>query len=227
MGKEYTYSMPESFMKDQSVPARWRVLGIINGFAIAGKPCYASNEWFMKELDCSQQTVSTAFKELEELGEIHCVRTKRTRIAYRLKRETLTNLYLTYKSTCISDTNQLVPISDINSDNEIGEAKAPHILEVVEVSESETERKVRKGTKYPNARTVFSWFPKVEKSWDMNVTELMHAELLFERGESAVRKALAFVKSHEEDENFNYKVIKPSDLERKWEDLKLYAKRNS
>ena len=80
--------------------------------------------------------------------------------------------------------------------------------------------------KYPHSKEVFGWFPNPQKSWEYNTTELQHSELLFLRGEKAVKQALAFVRNHEDDENFNYKVIKPSDLERKWEDLKLYAKRN-
>lgn len=123
MKKEYSYSMPESFMKDQSVPARWRVLGIINGFSIAGKPCYASNDWFSKELECSIHTISNAFSELEKSKEIYCVRTKRTRVAYRVKPEMETNFHLRWKPTSISDSNQLNTISDSISDSKHSEAQ--------------------------------------------------------------------------------------------------------
>tara|TARA_Y100000310_G_scaffold336064_1_gene419638 strand:- start:391 stop:1050 length:660 start_codon:yes stop_codon:yes gene_type:complete len=75
--------MPESFMKDQTVPARWRLLGIINGFLINGNDFYASNEWIMDKLGCSEQTVSNAVKELEDLGEIICNRTRRSRLIKR------------------------------------------------------------------------------------------------------------------------------------------------
>lgn len=81
--------------------------------------------------------------------------------------------------------------------------------------------------KYPNALTVFSWFPNPQKSWESmkNVQEREYAEYLFSRGEEAVKQALRYLDAHSGEE-FLPKVTKPSDLERKWEDLKLYAKRN-
>jgi hypothetical protein len=72
--------------------------------------------------------------------------------------------------------------------------------------------------KYPHSKEVFSWFPHPEPSWKTNTTELVHAELLFERGEEAVRGALSYVAKHKDDDFF-YKITKPSDLERKWVDL--------
>lgn len=86
--------------------------------------------------------------------------------------------------------------------------------------------RTKKLTKYPNAKEVFSWFPCPEKSWALNTTELKHAELLFNRGEEEVKKRLRFVKNHE-GEDYLPNITKPSDLERKWNDLSTYAKRNS
>lgn len=85
----------------------------------------------------------------------------------------------------------------------------------------EEESRPRSKPKYPHAKEVFAWFPRSEKSWELNVTELKHAELLHERGEERVKKALAFVKNHKDDEYFP-KITKPSDLERKWNDLAAY-----
>lgn len=91
---------------------------------------------------------------------------------------------------------------------------------IVEELEEVTER-TKKPPKYPNAPTVFSWFRDPEPSWRMNTTELKHAELLFDRGEKAVRGILKFVAEHHEDDYFP-KVTKPSDLERKWNDIAEY-----
>ena len=86
---------------------------------------------------------------------------------------------------------------------------------------SDTEEPPKKQRKYPNALTVFSWFAEPEASWELNTTELKHAELLFLRGEAKVRSALAFVKKHA-GEDYLPKITKPSDLERKWNDLVEY-----
>ena len=83
-----------------------------------------------------------------------------------------------------------------------------------------------KPAKYPHSKEVFSWFPKPQKSWAIDTTQLKHAELLFERGEEKVRKALRFIEEHQDEEYFP-SITKPSDLERKWVDLAKYAKRNS
>lgn len=115
---EYTYSMPQNFMRDQSVPARWRLLGIINGFAINGLSFYATNEWIMNELSCSETTVSNAVKELEKLGEISIKRNGNSRvITRRLKNPDPSQLVPRPKSTGVSDPSQLVHNSDTNSDN--------------------------------------------------------------------------------------------------------------
>lgn len=79
--------------------------------------------------------------------------------------------------------------------------------------------------KYTNARIAFSWLPNPQKSWDKDLTQLSCGELLFERGEEKVRGIVKFVRSHQEDDGFNWVFTKPSDYERKWEDMKAYAKR--
>lgn len=92
------------------------------------------------------------------------------------------------------------------------------------LQEEETTR-VKKPPKYPNAKEVFSWFQNPQKSWALNTTELSHAELLFERGEVAVRGILQFLRENEGAE-FLPEVNKPSDLERKWTSIIKFADRN-
>jgi hypothetical protein len=54
-------------MQDQSVPARWRVLGYLNGFFINHRKCWASNETIAQAIGAHKDTVSQAVKELEDL----------------------------------------------------------------------------------------------------------------------------------------------------------------
>lgn len=134
MKEKYVYSMPESFMEDQSVPARWRILGIINGFLMNGQDFYGSNEWLMSRLGCSEQTVSNGMKELEALGAIVCERTRTSRVVKRL---TLTNLGHRPKATGVSDPNQLGTISISNAESDT--AARPKIEEVHIVAVSDLE----------------------------------------------------------------------------------------
>lgn len=89
----------------------------------------------------------------------------------------------------------------------------------------EEEPAPKKKPKYPNAKTVFAWFPSQEKSWALNTTELKHAELLHERTEEAVRGILAFCRENCELEFFPA-WKSPSLLERNWTKIQDFANRN-
>lgn len=104
----------------------------------------------------------------------------------------------------------------------LGVASAPQV-KVVE--ESEKEERTKTKPTYPNARTAFSWFPSPEANWGINTTELKHGELLYSRGEDAVRGIIKFCLKHEDMEFFS-KWRKPSALERNWNDIIDFAKRN-
>lgn len=101
-------------MRDKSVPAHWRLLGLLNGFFINDKPVYASNTWLAKELKCSVRTITASVLRLEKLGKIMCMRTKRTRII--TKRDS-SSLLGGWKPTAMSDSSSLLPTSDSNSDS--------------------------------------------------------------------------------------------------------------
>lgn len=106
-------------------------------------------------------------------------------------------------------------------------AIAPQEYSIIQGNtEENTERVQKTKPKYPHAKEVFDWFPVPEKSWKINLTELKHAELLWERGEQKVKRALVYIENHKQDEKFYYTITKPSDLERKWNDIAEYAKRN-
>lgn len=113
----------------------------------------------------------------------------------------------------------LIPIPILNSTSV---ADAPPVYTIQR--EEDAERVPKSKPKYPHAKDVFRWFPSPQRSWELNTTELKHAELLWERGEEKVKAALRYVAKHKDDDHF-YSVTKPSDLERKWEDIKQYAGR--
>lgn len=118
MKQPYTYSMPESFLKDKSVPARWRVLGVINGFILNGGCFYGSNEWLMEQLGCTEPTISAAFAELEKLNLVEIRRTARSRKVYR-KAHDPNQLGSETQTEPVHDPSQLVPNSVSNSEKNI------------------------------------------------------------------------------------------------------------
>jgi hypothetical protein len=113
MKKEnYIYVMPEEFMEDKSVPAYWRLLGVLNGFFINNGSFWGSNKWLANRLGYkSIKTISTAVSKLEEMGKIRCERTKTTRVIFR---NTPSNKLLS-PSNQLPPVEQLVTIPDSNS----------------------------------------------------------------------------------------------------------------
>lgn len=210
------YSMPESFLLDQHVPARWRLLGIINGFHINGKDFYASNEWIGTQLSCSQQTVSSAVRELEELREIECIRGKTSRIIRRtLTEEGTSQLVGGYKPTRVSDTNQLVPNAISNAKNIM-----PSESTIRVVSDSPREEKPK--SKYPHSKEVFGCWEQWPRNWSTNKTQLIAAENLYEEhGIEDIAQALRFYQKHQGYE-FCPSITSPYDLDSKWAKLKAF-----
>lgn len=109
--------------------------------------------------------------------------------------------------------------------SEDGQREEEELIKTEEYDIEETGTRFKKQPKYPNAKTVFAWFPFQEKSWTLNTTELKHAELLFLRGEKKVRGILDFL-ARNADMEFLPEVNKPSDLERKWTAIIKFAERN-
>lgn len=215
---DYRYTMPQGFMEDKSVPVKWRLYGIVNGFWLSGRSCYGGNPYFAKELGVSERQIRNAFAELEadKLLRRNIKGTTRIVVPYSLITLEAEVGVPPGGSGSSGEAEVGVPhISDSISDS-ITSAFEDERREVPDIEEEST--RVKKPPKYPNARTVFSWFPEPQLSWRENVTECKHAEMLFLRGEQKVKSALAYVARHKADEYF-YKITKPSELERKWLDL--------
>lgn len=84
-----------------------------------------------------------------------------------------------------------------------------------------------KPAKYPHSKEVISWFPDDvrEPSWEMNTTILKHTELLYIRGENAVRGIIKFCRENESDAFFPV-WNDPTSLERNWRKIQDFANRN-
>jgi DNA-binding Lrp family transcriptional regulator len=205
----YIYTLPEAFIEDKSVPMHWKLYTIINGFWISGKTVFASNQFFAEKLGCTERHIQGCLEKLEEMGLLERIGKSQNRKI--VPKGTNPEFVEGRTDSSVRDELSVHHISDSNSDSNTSADEPREIVEVFE----ESERASKKPPKYPNARTVFAWFPNPEPSWKLNTTELKHAELLFLRGEAKVRSALAYVKAHQDDDFF-YSITSPSELERKW-----------
>lgn len=121
MAKEpYVYTLPEQFLTDTSVPIRWRVWAVINGFFVSGQKCWASNEWLGEKVKAHKDSVSQAIKELENMKMLSCERTRRTRLISPGTSEIGGTTYHTKAPTPILDRRQRLSISDSISDSRKG-----------------------------------------------------------------------------------------------------------
>lgn len=184
VSQPHTYSLPEQFIQDQSVPARWRVWGVINGFFIGGKKCWASNEWIGNQIGSHKDTVSQAVKELEEMHFISCERTARSRIISLGSDPMIgTNAYLRSVPTPISDRHQRLSTSVSNSDSNIAADAEDEIR--IEKESPDVERRVPSlgGNKItPAMKAVFAVFDDQPacQTWGLREIERTAAAALFE-----------------------------------------------
>ncbi len=147
--------------------------------------------------------------------------------------EEFSQLYIKDNRAYTFDETQGVPLQSADSlktvfrieenriDNTSGETP-----QIVKVSEDEETPKKESRAKYPHSKEVFGWFPRPQKSWAINTTELKHAELLYERGEKQVRAALR-VYEENKDDSYCPDVSKPSYLEQKWPNLLKFSKKHA
>ncbi len=217
----HIYALPLQFMDDTSVPLHWKLYAFINGFWIGGKTFFASNEYLAKRFDCDERTIPKLLETLETMGLV-----QRTYEGGR--RMVMPAGVLTMEGGAPARHTPMPSqgTHTIKRESLISEAVASREYVVSEEKTERLETAPPPGKKYPHAREVFTWFPKPQKSWGINKTELAHAELLWERGEATIRSWLSYVEEHK-DEPYFPSVTKPSDLERKAVDIKAWKDRKN
>lgn len=193
-------------------------MGIINGFLINGLDCYGSNKWFMEKLGCSEQTISNAFQELEEIGEIVCTRTRTSRRVSRRINDP-SQLGSRPKPVRVSDPSWFGTNASSNASNKTSEANASQSFEIVP---EEVEPRTRKDTTYLR---VFELWGKYPLNWKQNRTEIAAGQnILAEHGLEKAANALRFAREHADVPNCP-QILKPSDLDRKWVNLLAFKGR--
>ena len=216
-------------MLDTSVPLKWRLYGLINGFWINGLTVYAANKFFSDKLNCAERTISYALAELEKDKLVRREINGYKRVIHpygTVSEQGATPLQGGSNPVAGKGATPLQPnASSIAPNKNTSVSNETRVYEITE-GNTDTERpKKESRAKYPHSKEVFSWFPHPEKAWTINTTECKYAELLYERGETAVKKALVYHEKHKDDEGYGYVIVKPSQLEGKWNDIAEYARR--
>jgi hypothetical protein len=63
----YVYTLPEQFIEDTSVPFRWKLFALINGFWLSGRPVFASNSFFAEKIGCGERHIQRSLDNLEKM----------------------------------------------------------------------------------------------------------------------------------------------------------------
>lgn len=224
---DYRYTMPQGFMDDPSVPVKWRLYGIINGFWLSGKSCYGGNKFFSEKLGVGERQIRSALSQLQEekllRREVHG--TSRNILPYGSVREAEVGVP-PGGSGASGEAEVGVPhISDSNSDNKPGALEDE--LRFVTVTESDEERAPRKKPKYPNARTVSRWFRNPDPAWLISTTEQKCLELIYEWGEEKAKKRIAYAERNIKEDGFPIPYVTPYMIANNVKQLAAYAERNS
>jgi hypothetical protein len=150
----YIYTLPEQFMEDKSVPMRWKLYSLINGFWLSGKTVFASNSFFAEKLGCSERHIQNCLEDLEKEGVLERVGMSQNRTI--VPKGTNTGFVGGRTGSSKGDEPGVHHNSDSNSDSKTVVADAPKLQRVKE-EESEKPNKLPKDEK---ALSLCSWAEK-------------------------------------------------------------------
>lgn len=206
--------MPEGFLDDPSIGVKWKIYAIINGFWIGGKTCYASNKFFAEKLGVTERQIRSGLAQLEEQYIKRVVKgNSRTILPKAEIVEEEVSLPRGGSPASAEAEVSLPHISVSNSVSKPGEATLRVELDL------DKTIKPKKDTSY---FSVFELWGKFPLNWRANRTEIDAAQnLLKEHGLEACKGALRFADKVRGDQ-YSPKIFKPSDLDRKWAELKNY-----
>lgn len=213
----HIYTMPEGFLTDPSIGVKWKLYAIINGFWISGKPVYGANKFFSDKLGVSERQIRNGLAQLEKDGYIlRTIKGHNRTIqpgGYIIEAEVRVPLGGSESSAAAEV--RVPPIAVSISDNLIlGGAVAPR-ENVMEVSD-EKPVKPKADTSYLQVFELWGDYPL---NWKRNRTEIDAAKnLLVETTIDEMRRVL---KIYERFKGYEFcpAIHKPSDLDRKWDNL--------
>lgn len=212
------YAIIPANVRYSNVTANAKLLyGEITALSNKSGHCWASNDYFARLYNVHSDTISGWIRELRQAGFVESVIEKGTeRRLYILQVVGKKTDHWSAKSPTSGRQKDRHNNTSINTTN-TSEATASPVYEIV----ADVEEKPRKVKS--EAESVFSIFlaemGKHPLNWKTNRTIKQSAEnLLKERGEDKIRKALRFYKEHK-DLPFCPQIITPWDLDAKWDQL--------
>lgn len=221
MKQPYVYTLPEQFLEDKSVPMRWKLYALINGFWIAGLEVFASNAFFAEKLKCTERHIQNCLEDLEKDKVLR-------RVGVSQQRRIVpwgTNPEFVGGRTGSSkwDEPSVRHNSDSNSDSLNSVANAPQVKDIP-IDLEESPAKVSKA-KYPHSKEVFALWGSYPKNWLLNTTQLRAAENLYE--EQGIEEIQNALKWYEDVKNRDFcpKILSPYDLDSKWAKLEDFIEK--
>ncbi len=184
--------------------------------------CFASNKTLAGLAKMTAGGVSNSLTRLERAG---FIKRRYPAGGSRNGRTEIIALLKVVKVSSANDTPIHQPMIDHSSADEQKESiEGEHISEHGSQGDLKPEKPI-KAVKYPHSTEVFRLWGAFPGNWGANTTERKAAENLYrERGIEKIKAALAFYEKNKDAEMCPL-IVKPSDLDRKWENLRNFKKR--
>lgn len=223
--QKHVYVMPEEFFEDISVPPRWRILALMNGFFINGATFYGSNEYISKKLGIGQWAISKGVKELEVLGKIRCERTRRGRICYSGGSVVIDGVGSanTLPPQCEDTTSDSAEALPNAVSNAVSESRESKIRVELEIGDEDAPRK--KDRRVKDKEAVYLLFSKTRQPWWNHKQQREAALRLFDRGIDKVVKGIEVMFDNAEDK-YCPRASTPFEYEKKLPALQRYVKKH-
>lgn len=211
--------MPEAFMQDVSVPVKWRLYGLINGYWINGLPVFASNNFFADKLKCTSRHISRALEELEndKLLTRNVQGYKRLILQGGMTPDVMGGGHGgSIKHDVGGHPNAIS--NAINITSEIGISREP--IKEEEDKPQKTDRRVK------DKETIYALFASKKQPWMMHSQQREAALRLFDRGVERIQRGLT-VMSENEDNQFCPQASTPFEYEKKLPSLARFIRKNN
>mgnify|MGYP000955562568 CR=1 FL=1 len=199
-------------------------------FADDDGACWPSRMTLANRAKVSVKTVDRALAQLEERGLIK----KENRFYENAPTTNFYQLYIVKGGSVLGtlgSPSQTLGVAS-HSPTELNPVLTQSIkqgeskIRVEKVENEDKPTKPKNKRKYPHSEVVFRLFPKFQRGWGMNTTELSYAELLYEEyGLEDVKDSIDYHERHKHEPYFP-QITKPSELYNKWAQLETYYKKH-
>ena len=210
-------------MSDTSVPMRWKLYALVNGFSIGGKTVFASNKFFAEKLGCSERHVQNCLEELEKLGVLERTGVSQNR---KIVPKGTNPAFVGGRTRGSKGDEPSVHHTSVSNSDSLTCELEDEIREVVVFSGEDEDAPLKRDNRVKDKLAIYNLFSSKEQPWWRHSHQKKAALALFDLvGLEKVRAGVEFMKEHSDDK-FCPQAGTPFKYEEQMPLLAGYVKRN-